>query len=138
MASTINKEDGRKLVACMVFCLRANGGRPLFGWFDLTDDEKTALKGMLDTVFRKSMDINMDGLETMLETFLEITNTETMEERNGRSWAAVANNKEQLGELKFDTAGRKAWYLSLKGINDPDWDGDKEPSSEEQFFLTKL
>ena len=34
----------------MVFCLRANEGRPLFGWFDLTNDEKKALK--LDNMMR--------------------------------------------------------------------------------------
>ena len=31
----------------MAFCLRADGSRPLFGWFDLADNEKIVLLTML-------------------------------------------------------------------------------------------
>ena len=37
----------------------------------------------------------------MGETFLEITNPERMDERSARSWAEVANNKEQLMSLNL-------------------------------------
>ena len=40
MASTVNTEDGRKLTGCMVYCLRADAGRLMFGWFELTGAEK--------------------------------------------------------------------------------------------------
>ena len=138
MTSTVNKEDGRKLTGCMVYCLRANAGRPMFGWFELTDAEKKALKDMLKAVMGKDIEMDMDGLKEMLKTFLDITNPETMDERDGRSWGDVANNTIKIAELQSDKDGRKAWYMSLKGDNDPVWDGDTEPDAKEQCYLGKL
>ena len=57
MDSTVNKEEGRKLTGCMVYCLRANAGRPMFGWFELTAAEKQALKGMVKAAIGKDIEI---------------------------------------------------------------------------------
>ena len=123
----------------MVFCLRANRGRTLFGWFDLTPDEKQALIDMLNTVLGEEVEINMEGLRKMFEAFLTMTNPTTMDDRDGSSWANVANNVTQIKELKFDNDGRRAWYLALKKDGDLDWEeGKPEPDKAQQYFLTKL
>ena len=45
----------------------------------------------------------------MFKAFLDITNPEGIDERNGRSWGDVANNVSKIPELKSDKEGRKAW-----------------------------
>ena len=45
-----------------------------------------------------------------------------MDDRHKRAYTYVANNKEEFADLKYNTAGRNAWYLSLKGDIDPDWE----------------
>ena len=128
MANKLNREDGRKLVGCMVFCLRVDTGRTLFGWLDLTQDEKQALLEMLNKIFGEEVEINMEGLRKMFEAFLAMTNPTTMDDRDASTWANVANNVTQVKELKFDNNGRRAWYLALKKDGDLDWEeGQTEP-----------
>ena len=66
MASEFTREDGRKLVGSMVFCLRADAGRTLFGWFDLTDNEKLALLTILKKLLGEDTELDMEGLRKML------------------------------------------------------------------------
>ena len=73
MASEFTREDGRKLVGSMAFCLRADAGRTLFGWFDLTDNDKLALLTILKKLLGEETELDMDGLRKMLETFLDLT-----------------------------------------------------------------
>ena len=81
MATKLNREDGRKLVGCMVFCLRgADTGRTLFGWFDLKPDEKQALLEMLKKILGEDIEMNMEGLRKMLETFLTMTDPTTVDD----------------------------------------------------------
>ena len=110
MASTVNTEDGRKLTGCMVYCLRADAGRLMFGWFELTGAEKKALKDMIKAATGKDIEMDIEGLREMLKVLLDITNPENMDERDGRSWRDVANNVSKIPELKSDKEGRKAWY----------------------------
>ena len=68
-----HKSIGReKAHSSYSYSLRADGGKPLFGWFNLTDDEKKTLKTVLQGVFHKDIEIDMEGLGTMLEGFIEI------------------------------------------------------------------
>ena len=70
----------------------------------------------------------MEGLRKMFEAFLTMTNPTTMDDRDGSSWANVANNVTQIKELKIDNDGRRAWYLALKKDGDLDWEkGKPEP-----------
>ena len=57
MDSTVNKEEGRKLIVCMVHCLRANAGRPMLGWFELTAAEKQAVKGKVKAAIGKDIEM---------------------------------------------------------------------------------
>ena len=44
----------------MAFCLRADGPRTLFGWFDLTDNEKLALLTILKKLLGEETETWMD------------------------------------------------------------------------------
>ena len=57
MDSLMNDEKGKKLVGCHIHCLRANAGRPMFGWFELTVTKKQALKGMVKAAIGKDIEI---------------------------------------------------------------------------------
>ena len=50
----------------------------------------------------------------------------------------MANNVSKIPELKSDKEGRKAWYMELKGKDDPVWEGETEPDAKDQCYLSKL
>ena len=125
MANTISQLEAKKLTAAIAFCLRAEAGKPYFGWFDLTPDEKKSLKAVLKEVFHRDAEINMEGLGTMLEGWLNITREGVIKDRERRPFMAVAN--EDFANLKYSTEWRKTWYLNLKEPDDPDWDGHTKP-----------
>ena len=85
MPNNINQLKVKKLTAAIAYCVRADGGKPPFRWLDLTDDEKKNLKTVLKGVFHKDIEIDMEGLGTILEGWLEITNPETMDDRHKRA-----------------------------------------------------
>ena len=60
MASEFTREDGRELVGCMAFCLRSDGPRRLFGWFNLSDNEKLVLLTMLKKLLGAETELDMD------------------------------------------------------------------------------
>ena len=66
----------------MVFCLRADTGRTLFGWFDLKPDEKQALLTMLKKLLGEDTELDMEGLRKMLEAFLAMTDPTKMDDRD--------------------------------------------------------
>ena len=76
----------------MVFCLRADNGRPLFGWFDLSDNEKLALVTK-KKLLGDDIELDMEGLRKMLEAFLQMTDPAQMDDRDRDPWANVANNR---------------------------------------------
>ena len=123
----------------MVFCLRADTGRTLFGWFDLKPDEKQALLTMLKKLLGEDTELDMEGLRKMLEAFLAMTDPTKMDDRDATAWSNVANNVSQVKDLKLDNVGRRAWYVALKKEGDLDWEeGQAEPDKAQQYFLTKL
>ena len=137
MTSTVNKEDGRNLTRCMLYCLRADAERPMFGLFDLTTAEKKAIKDAIKAATRKEIEMDIEGLRGMFKAFLDITNPEGIDERDQRAWGDVADNVTKIPELKSDKEGRKAWYMELKGEDDTAW-GDTEPEAKDLCFLSKL
>ena len=137
MAQKFTREMGRKLVGCMAFCLRYNETRRLFGWFDLSATDKEALLAILKTLFDESIELDMAGLRKMLETFMDLTDPSTMEDRDRTTWAAVADAKNNIPTLTPDETGRRIWYESLMDEGDAEWKED-EAAPEEQYFLTKL
>ena len=122
----------------MALCQREDGGRTLFGWFDLTPQEKEALIAMLKQIFGEDVQIDMKGLRKMFATFLTITDPATMDDRDATVWGNVANEVTKVNELKFNEAGRRAWYNALKKEEDPEWEEGKPPDKAQQYFLTKL
>ena len=123
----------------MVFCLRADAGRTLFGWFDLTDNEKLALLTILKKLLGEDTELDMEGLRKMLETFLELTDPTKMDDRDRDPWTNVANNKSQVNDLPLNQEGRRAWYESLRKEGDIEWkEGGPEPDKDKQYFLSKL
>ena len=56
----------------------------------------------------------MDGLRKMLETFLDLTDPNKINDRDRGPWTNVANNKSQINELPLNPEGRRAWYESLR------------------------
>ena len=139
MASEFTKEMGRELVGCMAFCLRSDGPRRLFGWFDLSDTEKLALLTMLKKLLGEETELDMAGLRKMLETFLDLTDPNKMRDRDRDSWSSVANGKGKIKELPLDQDGRRVWYESLREEDDTEWkEGGTEPDQDKQYFLTKL
>ena len=112
----------------MVFCLRANAGRTLFGWFDLTPDEKQALLTIWKKLLGEDTELNMEGLRKMLEAFLRMTDPTKIDDRDATAWKNVANNASQVKDLKLDNTGCRAWYVALKKEGDLDWEeGQAEP-----------
>ena len=123
----------------MVFCLRADAGRPIFGWFDLTNNEKVALLAMLKKLLGGETELDMGGLRKMLETFLDLTDPNKINDRDRDPWTNVANNKSQINELPLNQEGRRAWYESLREEGDIEWkEGGPEPDKDKQYFLSKL
>ena len=104
----------------MVFCLRADGGRTLFGWFDLTPEEKQALLTILKKLLGEDTELNMEGLRKMLEAFLRMTDLTKMDDRDRDAWRNVANNASQVKDLPLNQAGRRAWYVALRKEGDLD------------------
>ena len=68
MADQFTREMGRKLVGSLAFCLRSNGPRRLFGWFDLSETDKEALLGILRSLFGDDIELDMAELRKMVET----------------------------------------------------------------------
>ena len=128
-----------KLMGSILFCLRADVGRTLFGWFDLTSEEKQALLTILKKLLVEDIELNMEGLRKMLEAFLRMTDPTKMDDRDRDAWKNVANNASQVKDLKLDQTGRRAWYVALRKEGDLDWEeGQAEPDKAQQYFLTKL
>ena len=139
MASEFTREMGRELVGCMAFCLRSDGPRRLFGWFDLSDNEKLALLTMLKKLLGAETELDMDGLRKMLETFLDLTDPNKIHDRDRDPWSNVANGKTKIKELPLNSDGRRIWYESLREQEDTEWkEGGAEPDHDKQYFLTKL
>ena len=63
MATQFTNEQGRQLVGCLVFCLRADGPRRLLEWFNFTGPEKEALLKMLKSLFGEEIDLNKSTIE---------------------------------------------------------------------------
>ena len=137
MAEEFTREMGRKLVGCMAFCLRTNGARRLFGWFDLSETDKEALLAILRSLFEESLELDMAGLRKMVETFMSLTDPGSMQDRDRTTWAAVADGKNDIPTLTPDETGRRIWYESLRDEGDAEWKED-EAAPDEQYFLTKL
>ena len=125
----------------MVFCLRADVGRTLFGWFNLTPEEKQALLTILKKLLGENTELNKEGLRKMLEAFLRMTDPTKMDDRDRDAWRNVANkaNKaSQVKDLPLNQAGQRVWYVALKEDGDLDWEeGAAEPDKAQQYFLTK-
>ena len=139
MASEFTKEMGRELVACVAFCLRSDGPRRLFGWFDLSDTDKEALLAMLKKLLGDGIELDMPGLRKMVETFMDLTDPATMLDRDRDSWMSVANGKGKVKELKLDQTGRRIWYESLRDDDETEWkENGTEPEPDKQYYLTKL
>ena len=137
MAEEFTRETGRKLVGCMVFCLRSNGARRLFGWFDLSETDKEALLAILRSLFDENLELDMAGLRKMLEAFMSMTDPGSMEDRNRTTWSAVADGINNIPTLTPDETGRRIWYESLTEEGDAEWN-EGEAAPDEQYFLTKL
>ena len=121
------------------FCLRADAGRTLFGWFDLTDNEKLALLTILKKWLGEETELDMDGLRKMLETFLDLTDPNKINDRDRDPWSNVANDKTKIKELPLNQEGRRAWYESLRERGDIEWkEGGPEPDKDKRYFLSKL
>ena len=139
MVNQFTKEMGREFVGCMAFCLRSDGPRRLFGWFDLTDTDKEALLKMLRSLFGNDIELDMAGLRKMVETFMDLTDPATVLDRDRDSWASVANGKSKVQQLKLDATGRRIWYESLREEGDTEWkETGTEPPADEQYYLSKL
>ena len=139
MAIQFTKEMGSQLVGSLAFCLRSDRSRRLLGWFDLSDDDKEALLGILRSLFGDSIDLDMAGLRRMIEAFLNMTDPVTMKDKDRDYWGAVANGINEVEQLELNTAGRRIWYEFLREEGDTEWTEDENPpDAEEQYYLTKL
>ena len=133
------REEGEQLVGCLAFCLKTDHTRGLFGWFSLTDAEEKVLLKALKKLLGATMELDMKGLRRMLETFLNLTEPNKMNDRNRDSWMKVANEESKIKDLPLNPAGRRIWYESLREEGDEEWREDgAEPRKDKQNFLTKL
>ena len=139
MAAELTNEQGRQLVGCLVFCLRADGPRRLLEWFNFTDPEKEALLKILRSMLGEGMKIDLSSLRKMIQTFMDLTDPATVGDRNRKSWEAVANTKSKVQGLDANVTGRRIWYESLREEGDTEWKEDaKPPPEDDQFYLSKL
>ena len=91
----------------MAFCLRSDGPRRLFGWFNLSDNEKLVLLTMLKKLLGAETELDMNGLRKMLETFLDLTDPNKINDRDRDPWSNVANDKTKIKELPLNQEERR-------------------------------